>query len=338
MGCRLFWLLFLFTLVSLPEVNAAPPDGREVLRRVLANEHHVPFTASQKVNIYSSGIISTTHTREIYLGKNRNRVEFISPARLANRLVINDGKWHLEVNPAQKLVFRTPQNEGATLRKDELLKRIEQSYTVSVDPHPVKLEKRSALILRITPRNNDRDRRVWWVDSATYIVLQRAVYDPENHLNALSNFHNISFKLGGKTAGVLAAPTGKMRVVTRKTWPTFITCEEARRAAPSWAHIPRNLGYGFQFVTAQNVQVNSTSSIHLQYSDGLCSLSLIQMPGQVAVPIHGKSRKVSIFSNTGTLQKMDTFQVLSWSSRNVTSNLIADLNDDMMLRIARIVR
>ncbi len=316
--------------------------GTELLRRVLAAEERVSFRARQTVVISSGKRADATITDEVNYGSARSRVTYVLPASAAGRTVIRDGKTRWTIEPAIRTIIQSevvqrpvPQNKiGA------IVNQVARTYRLVMGKEMSQVASRPVYVLELTPAQPDRPRRVWWIDKQTSLVLKRELYNVAGKLEEVSIFSNIVINpMQDAGLTVLKAPKG-YRIVTRPLDNAATDLEAARRLLPTSGNIPASLGSGFDFQSARVVDASGTKSIQVQYSDGLASLSLFKMPANSKLPNdNGHGREILIGSAKGMLiQTVAPYRILSWKAAGGTLNLVSDIAEETMTRLARALR
>ncbi len=314
------------------------PTAPELLQRVLLWEEQVPFTAVQTIVLPSGQNSQAAITGEIHLGKRRSRIEYRVPRVKAGQIIITDGRWRSEIRPRTHVMVRTPESWTPTTwaTAEKVVHRIQGSYALRVDPRPTAVSGLATYVLEIKPLLGDRNRHVWWVDKKTSLVLKREEYDPKGLLSSVTTYSNVNYHVAPSTAATAVQPPPGLRVVTLKPQPLATTLEAARRIAPKWAPVPRSLGRGFEFESAEMTKVKGAPTLHLHYSDGLVGVSLFYVQGRATVrPGDQPSRQVHVKAAPGTITHQNRYTILSWTLPGHTVNLVADLAESALLDIAR---
>ncbi len=317
------------------------PEARVLLKRVLLAEDQVPFQGTQTVVFASGQNSEATITSEAYLAGNRSRIQYRLPRTVAGKVIVSNGSMRWEYDPQKRLMTRSvsswkPMTFGNAAK---IYKRIAACYTLKVLPAMSTVSGRPTFALEFTSRRGDRRRQLWWIDQATSIVLKREVYEMDGVLHSASTYSAVRFLPSPKTSDIeLRAPPG-VRTVTREKPVPLVTVHEARDSAPAWASVQDRLGLGFYFESAVVTTVQGNPTVHLQYSDGLVGISLVQMAGKAH--LHeggGPVRTVKIGNAEGRLIRHSRFRILSWSLPGRSLSLVADLPETTLVSVARGLR
>ena len=301
-------------------------------------EDQIPFEATQTVIIPVGTNSQATISRELHTGHNRSRIEYVVPKSLAGKDIVNDGDWQWEYDPGSHRAVRSRTKWHATKKQEagSLGSRVMRSYRVKVDPAFTTFVGRKAYVLRLSPRIKDRHRQVWWIDQATSLVLKREVYDPAELLHSSSSFSSIRFLTPAETNRPVWKLPPRTNVVTRDESVPITSHSEAKRMIPAWTRVLKTLGKGFEFDCARIEKVNDTETAHIEYSDGLIGISLMQVPDRATVPAGDRpTRAVQIGSVRGSLTHQSRYAVLTWRIAETTFSLIADLPEETAIALAR---
>jgi outer membrane lipoprotein-sorting protein len=343
--CR--YPLILFSLIAVqkssihPQTAARPPSGPTLLMRVLLAEDQIPFEATQTVIFHEGNVENNsqaTITHEIHLGQNRSKIEYKLPKSVAGKLVVNDGHWQWEYDPASRRAIRSETKwQPMTKQYASLMQsRVLRSYRLTVDRSVSFSGGRSSYILHLDPKVKDRQRQEWTIDVATGLVVSREVYDTANRLHSLTSFSSIQF-LGAVDARkpIWQRPEGV--IVTVRTESSLLkTHAKALKAVPGWVVLMRSIGSGYEFECARILRMNDSRTAHIEYSDGLIGVSLVQVPDQAMIAAGDThSRTIQIGTRRGTLTHQSRYTVLTWNSVGHTFSLIADLPESTLTAIAR---
>jgi outer membrane lipoprotein-sorting protein len=330
--------ILLSALALLNTNSGEPPSGPALLRRVLRADNNVPFEARQTVVITTMGNAEATVSDERYFGSGRSQIEYMMPKSAAGRLVVNDGRFHWEYDPASKVVFRSedvPQVMTSE-RIEQTVAKVLRSYKIWTEKKPVLTGGHPKWVLHLDPLRSDRPRRTWWIDKVTFVVLRRELFDSSGTLDQTTTFTGIRYLPTNNTEKIkFKIPSGS-KVISRPT-PRFATdIPSARKMAPAWAQVPSTIGKGLEFDSARLLNLKGTPSLQLQYSDGLNSVSLVEIQGTAELPSRsGDIRVVQIGSVKGTISEpVPPYRVLSWSHNGHTYNLVGDMTEASLVDTA----
>jgi outer membrane lipoprotein-sorting protein len=320
-----------------------PLSARQVLERVLAAEERVPFAARQTVVISNHGKAEATVTDEINFGRSRSRVTYVLPESARGRIVIRDGKRRRTIEPSTRTVIESEiiHRPVSTQRAVRIANQVARSYNVNLASEAPIVVGRPTFVLTLDPKARDRQKRVWWVDRQTGLILKREMYRPDGALEQSTSLSNLSFKPGA-SGSVTKAPIPRgYRIVRRRSDGVVTDIAAARRLLGSFGNIPDSLGDGFEFQSASVVDARGARSLHVQYSDGLAGVSLFKIPAHAKIrgPGDDRSRVVTIGTSRGTMvDSVAPYRVLTWEAAGATFNLVSDVADSTIIALAQAVR
>jgi negative regulator of sigma E activity len=312
-----------------------------VLRRVLTSEERVRFAARQTVILSDRGRADATVTDEVNFGFARGRVTWLLPENNRGRVSVRDGRRRWAIEPSSRTVVESEvvHRPITAARAETIARQVARSYVLAIAKEPSSVAGRPALILTLAPRRPDRQRRMWWVDRQTGLVLKREVYSPGGGLEQSTSYSNLRMNIPVDVTLLKPAVPRGYRVVRRPADNVVTRIESARRLIPAFGDIPASLGAGFEFESARLVDADGARSLQLQYSDGLAGLSLFKIPARTRLPQSaGRTRTVAVGSASGTImESVAPYRVLTWEIAGATFNLVSDVSEGTMIAIARSV-
>lgn len=346
-GSRAFALTFACIALFLLNGRESPalgtskaPLGIDLLKRILRAEERVTYDSTVVLTVWTDGKGIDTVSREYHLGPTRSRIEYVSPAEVAGRLVVNDGQARWEYNPAEHVVVRSPilRRPVAASAIPITLARVQRSYTLLASSPEQRIAGRHVYRLEFRPRLRDRETKVWWVDRDTSIVLRRDMIGLGGRPQQSTVYRRIAYNPQRDPSLVrFAVPRGVRTMRSTSQAQNASTLARARALAPAWAKIPADVGAGFEFDSMRVIRNNGVKTVQVQYSDGLVGLSLFLAP----VPTHpasatGGGRMVSLGSTQASIvQPFPPYRVLSWTSGGRTYTIVSDLSEKTLVAIAR---
>jgi outer membrane lipoprotein-sorting protein len=313
-----------------------------VLKRVLAAEDRVPYSARQTVVLSTQGRAEATVTDDINYGYGRSRVTYLLPETSRNRIIIRDGKTRWELQPSTRtairsdIVHRPVPVEGI----NRIARQVSQSYILKLAKDLSFVAGRPTYILTLSPKQKDRQSRKWWVDAETGLVLKREVYAISGALEQTTSYSNLAIGISVKPAQIRSQIPVGYRTVHRPPDNVVMYVDSARRLDPSFNDLPAVLGSGFEFQSARIVDAQGAKSLLVEYSDGLAGLSIFRIPARTTPPPGAShARTVAVGSTQGTIiESIAPYRVLTWEEAGITFNLVSDIAETTMINLARHVR
>jgi outer membrane lipoprotein-sorting protein len=315
---------------------------RDVLIRVLLAEEMVPFSARRTVVLSNGGDAQATVTDELNYGHSRSRITYALPAKERGTTIIRDGKRRWTTDHSSRTVVESAIVHGPISHKQaiKVADQVGRSYALTLDKEAPVVSGRKAYVLRLNPKWKDRQRRIWWVDRATGLVLRREQYGIDGALEQTTAFSNLQMNIRASKSAVTPRIPAGYRILHRPTDNVLLEIAAARRALQEFGDFPATLGAGFEFQSASLVDADGTRSVHVQYSDGLAGISLFKIPTRMNFTgaTDHNTRLVAVGSTKGRLMSaVAPYRVLAWEIAGATYNLVSDISDETMIRMAAAV-
>lgn len=246
------------------------------------------------------------------------RMEFLAPRRLAGRLLVDDGlsSWHYE--PSLHLLVRGPSLAGAVPGK---VVPLPENTTVRLLGTDV-VAGRATYLLAVLPASGGPTRRLW-VDRSTGLVLKSEAWDAERGVYYASTVTRISF--GPVPEELFRVPRPRGARLVELTAPSLGArrLSELARAVGFPLAAPADLPEGFRYRRGGVAVLGSTRAALLQYSDGVSTVSLFQVPtGRVGSPPGGEVLRVG--STVVRSYGAGLLRLLVWERRGMSFAAVAD--------------
>jgi outer membrane lipoprotein-sorting protein len=310
------------------------------LCRALLRTSQLVFSGEQTLLTFDESDGAACVTWETHLGDGRYRIVYLNPVDAHGRIEIADGTWRQTYLPPTHTVVKTRVIDPplTAANADARIARIRQRYRLRLEPKPEQIEGRQADRLEIRPRKPDRPWQRLWIDRATGLILRRESYRSDGVQVAVSYWRNLHFGGASPTALHWTPPPGA-RVDTSAAKTSF-RLSEARALAGSWAALPASLGDGFAFASARLVTARGSNGLYCQYSDGLNTVSLIQIAGSRPISTGAQDSPNVHSARIGTTKAQvasrGSMTVLSWenSRHAITMSLVAEMTEHVLITIA----
>ena len=326
-----------------PATSAGVRTAHDVLVQVLRAEERVPFSARRTVVLANGDEAEATVTDELNYGQSRSRILYAMPAKAHGRSVIRDGKRRWTIEPEMRAVFESEvvHRPITPAQASKIAEQVERSYDLSLGPGAPVVAGRKSVVLNLVPKRKDRQRRIWWVDRETGLVLRREQYGIDGALEQTTAFSNLQVGASLNRAAIRPNIPAGYKVVHRPPDNAVTSLGAAKKLLREFGDIPASLGSGFDFQSASLVDAHGARSLQVQYSDGLTGISLFKIPSRMTFTgtSGGSTRLVAVGSTQGRLMdSVAPYRVLTWEASGATYNLVSDIADDTMIRIAGAVR
>ncbi|MFN3286694.1 MAG: sigma-E factor regulatory protein RseB domain-containing protein, partial [bacterium] len=246
------------------------------------------------------------------------RMEFLAPRRLAGRLLVDDGlsSWHYE--PSLHLLVRGPSLAGAVPGK---VPPLPENTTLRLLGNDV-VAGRATYLLAVLPASGGPTRRLW-VDRSTGLVLKSEAWDAERGVYYTSTVIRISF--GPVPEELFRVPRHRGARLVELSAPPLGTrrLSELARAVGFPLAAPADLPEGFRYRGGGVAVLGSTRAALLQYSDGVSTVSLFQVPtGRLGNPPGGGVLRVG--STVVWSYAAGLLRLLVWERRGTSFAVVAD--------------
>jgi negative regulator of sigma E activity len=244
--------------------SSARMSGAQLLRESAAADAHFDYRGTKRVAFRGGEQPRETTLRVIHLRPDRTRTEFTGPGRMqgAVRIQIGQQAWRFDPESGQ---WRPSRRRAPTaLDLDRLL----ENYTASEIGTDSVADRRCYLVAIRPKRPGDPSRRVW-IDSATYLPLKTQFIGAGGKLVSEASFVDIQFAV---PKSVEIQPPKEVAEAQPQQEPLDFDVVN-----------PSYLPPGYALVASTTLSVRGRPSGHLQYSDGLGTISLFeerQVPGR----------------------------------------------------------
>jgi len=315
------------------------PDAVEILKKAMSVSDRLAFEGKQMVTMWFDTRTEATITHEHHQGRGRYRIEYLAPRQARGRLVISDGRirWQYEPRSGRTLISSTDTADFSEEFLSFSLSLLLSNYRLSLEPHPSTVAGRKAYVLSIIPKYRGKPTRRLWVDVATGLVLKTERAHSDGAPASISAYSEIQYRSGLPDSLFHFRPPYPGRIV-RKMAPVIIhSPKELHRRLGAWVMLPRSLAAGYRFQNATIQSLRGKSSVQLNYSDGLSTLSLVEIRSRSTSRLPASSRPVRVGSQKGWLISNRHFEILTWHNpkAGLTLSLVGDLNEKTLLEIAR---
>ncbi|MCC6446884.1 MAG: hypothetical protein IT210_25960 [Armatimonadetes bacterium] len=343
MKIRPFLLLAAGMAFALASVcTQAGPSAEAILQKALSASDRLAFEGRQMVTMWlSDRKTEATITYEYHHGRNRYRIEYLAPRRARGRLVITDGKSRWQYEPASRRASVEPAgaDDGREAFFDFSLALLKSNYRFEMEPKGGAVAGRRADIVHILPRHTGKPSQTLWVDSATGLILKIERTHHDGSLTSVSAYTEIHFK-PSLPASLFTFNPGRGIILTAKgNAGSRYDLIALRRRFGSAIFLPRRLACGYRFCSAGVTSLRGKTAVQMNYTDGLNTLTLIQVPQKNGRLPARSSRIIMVGSQKGTLASGGHFEVLTWPhpSAPTTLSLIGDMSEAALIRVARSV-
>ncbi len=281
-------LVAAMVLVASAGASQELPTPLAILRRAVEAPLRIDYEGVRVMTAVRQDGAETVRVAVWHLHPHAYRMEFLSPLRLAGRLVLDDGSatWHYE--PSLHLAIRGPSLARPDPSQVEPVPENYVARLLGVD----QVAGRPAYLLALLPKAEGVTRR-FWVDRLTGLVLKWEEADAERGVYFTSTFTRITFGPLPPEIFRFHRPAG-VRVVELSGKPRALArLSELSRAVGFPVAAAAQLPEGFRYLGGGVSRFGGLLAAVLWYSDGATTVSVFQLPSsRMAAPPGGESVRV----------------------------------------------
>lgn len=257
-------LLHILILTILAAFAVSPivlgANAIDILRRSEDADKHVSYRGLKTVNVYFAGRSAVSTLKVVHLKPNKTRTEYFTPAQIAGTILIEDGPNIWKYDP------RSSEWQKACVRQQDnsVWEKVLKNYDVKIIGTD-SIAGRPTYVIHATPRHKGENAHRVWIDKDYFLTIRTqeensrgVVVDSSRYTNIEINPGNISqaaFKISGKVKSTNENKATEIKVVK-----------------------PGYLPKGYKLVAITNMSVNCRCCAHLQFSNGVNTISMFQRP------------------------------------------------------------
>jgi len=295
-------------LLHAPSVLFAA-TAEELLKRAEVADKHVSYRGLKTASVRVGNSSTTATIKIVHLKPDKTRTQYFAPPLLAGVILVQDGPelWRFQPQEdAWELV-----RYCRLMPRDTINQRALENYEVTLVGTD-RVAGRETYVIHATPKRRGESARRIWVDHEHYLVMGTQVETPGGGVLNSSRYTSVEFEPGDISPSLFSINGKKKTDAGAGHLPAF------RAAKPSY--LPK----GYRLIGLSRVAVDGCCSSHLQYSNGVNTISLFQ-------------RRAGDDSSSEQLRSKVT-NVLSWVRAGMRFTLIGDLPRAELQRIADSVK
>jgi outer membrane lipoprotein-sorting protein len=287
-----------------------------VLRRAAEAPLHTDYEVVQVLTVPRAEGAAVVRVAVWHRRPSTYRMEFLAPRRLAGRVVVDDGRssWHYE--PSLHLLVRGPslsqRRQPVSLPPDATVRLLGTDVVAG----------RPSYLLAVLPASGGSVRRLW-VDQLRGLVLKSEAQDPERGVYFTTTVTRVSFAPVPEELFRVPRPRGARTVELPWGRVARTRVSELARAVGFSLAAPAELPKGFEYRGGGVAVLGGTRAGLLQFSDGVTTVSLFQLPaGRTGLPPGGEVFRlgpVVVRSYAAGL-----FRMLAWERQGLRFVAVAD--------------
>jgi negative regulator of sigma E activity len=241
---------------------AASPAGAQatvaqLLRRSAAADTLRDYRGTKRLVFYGGDHPREMTLRIIHLRPDRTRTEFLGSERMQGAVRIEIGKDAWRFNPGSGQWRRSLSHEPGAMD----LARLLANYTATKE-RTDRVAGRRCSVVTIKPKRPGNPSRRVWIDADTSLLLKTQFFGASGNLISEATFIDIQFAVP-KSVQVRAPK----EVAASDEPPPTLGFDPVK---------PSYLPPGYGIVTSTALSVRGRATCHLQYSDGLGTISLFE--------------------------------------------------------------
>ena len=237
----------------------AQAAGAQLLRRSAAADALCDYRGTKRVAFRGGEQPREMTLRVIHVRPDRTRTEFLGPGRMQGSVRIEIGKEAWRLDPRNGEWRRSAPRGPAAVDLDRLL----ANYTATEESTDSVAGRRCLVVTIKSKRAGNPSRRVW-IDAETNVPLKTQFYGADGNLISEATFVDIQFAVPKEVSASVRAPK---------------EVAESGQQQPTLGFDPIKPAYlppGYELVASTALSVRGRASGHLQYSDGLGTISLFE--------------------------------------------------------------
>lgn len=279
-----------------------------IARRAQDADKRVSYRGTKAICVCVNGKTSCSAVKVVHMRPDKTRKEYSTPAECAGMVVIQDGPDTWRYDPRDRSweqVHSAPLAPERPGRGSAL-----DNYDVQLVGSE-KVAGRDAYVIKAVPKHAGDSLHKVWVDKKCYLTLGTQVQTATGTVLSSSKFTSIAIGPRGISPSAFAV-TGKVRNASVPTCVDFVVRK------PSY--LPR----GYTMVGRANVTVSSHCCAHLQFSNGVNTISLFERRCSRECAAECEPRKLAT--------------MMTWENAGVHFTLIGDISRAELRRIAASVK
>jgi hypothetical protein len=279
-----------------PTMTAA--EARAIMQRAADAAHSISYSGRQSFLAYRNGVTIVA------------QIDVETRAGQGSQIMVN--------SPTGKQLLKefTPSLISSRVVDDELLTLLERNYRVA-GISGSSVAGRSASVVTATRDGQSAAR--WWIDDATGLILWQETYDKGGSVELSFGFTSVAVSRANSILEHLPP-----RLAVPRTNTSLTLSSAAELAAAGWS-CPRKLA-GLSLVRLRSDRVGNPETVHLVYSDGLATVSVVEQSGRLAAAPQGSAWDATL----GAYVRRGASAVATWQSGDVVFTLVTDGNSGLL--------
>lgn len=272
-----FGLLVLIPALPAPAAADSSPDAFDRMARALRARTRQTYVARQEIRFAAPGAGGWTRiVVDVARDGARSRLDYRSPASVADLLVADDGVSRRQFQPACRLYqirrLSSSEEEGG----GEVLALLHRNYRC-VRRGARRVNGRDCDLLALAPRLGPGPSRLCWIDRDRDAILRTEEFDAGGRLRYVSAFTALRFAPRLPDALFCPTPPAGMTLQAAPPPPADLPYPQARAASGVEGCPPGWSPPGYRLLRCASLpRPRGTRALLLRYGDGLETLSVYE--------------------------------------------------------------
>lgn len=232
----------------------------DVLRKAQDSDKQTSYRGMKVATIRAGGGSTTATLKVVHLKPDKTRTEYFAPSALAGIIVIQDGSVLWKYYPKDEAWERL----NACVRQSPEAIRHEafENYEIRL-VGTEEVAGRSAYVIHAVPKRRGEWARRLWVDREHYVIIGTQVETASGKVINSSRYTSVEINPRDISAQAFKV-TGKIKE------------QPSADSVGFKVEKPTYLPSGYRLVGTSSLSLNGASCSHLQYSNGVSTISLFQ--------------------------------------------------------------
>ncbi len=263
---------------------------RALFHRSITQGADVPMRAEMKLTWRRHGITHTSRAHAVLGAGGRYRMEYLEPAEAKGRVVYSDGQTQWQCEPRHNLLTTTNLIPESTQNERDTEDLIAQNYKIVLVSDDEKVAGRTAYLLELLPRQEDKSSQKRWIDRQTFRTLRVETHYPDGILARMVAYTDLTLPAKVAPSDFVPPPTPGLVRMTTPVSSTILplpVSNDSNGSRPALNGSLRTLGLhptgtaGFQLTQVASSAVKQAQTAHLLYTDGIETISIFVQNGQM---------------------------------------------------------
>jgi len=263
---------------------------RLLLHRSITQGADVPMRAEMKMTWRRHGITHISRAHALLGATGRYRMEYLEPEEAKGRIVYSDGQTQWQFEPRHKLLATTNLIPESAQNERDTEDLIAQNYKIVLVSEDERVAGRTAYLLELLPRQEEKSSQKRWIDRQTFRTLRVETHYPDGILARMVAYTDLTLPAKVSPSDFVPPSTPLHPGLVPVTTPvssTVLPLPASNDTRPALTGSLHALGLhaagtaGFQLTQVASSAVKQARTAHLLYSDGIETISIFVQNGQM---------------------------------------------------------